>query len=164
MRIIPLLESFHKLLHPSRRLSSHWSAQISEGGMVSQINEIRVVICQNPRKDRVLHKVIVRPPCQCVQVHQVLEVGDFSSLRNIFLKNSCKVCLMMSFALTTHLWVTDVSPIKLEKIPELCSTLADLRCPATDCFASVPESDKFPDTEVNFEYTTFLTFLGKARR
>lgn len=39
------------------------------------------VVGQNPGKDWILHEVIVRPTSQCVEVHQVLEVRDFSILQ-----------------------------------------------------------------------------------
>lgn len=40
-----------------------------------------VVVCENPGEDGVLHEVIVGSAGQGVQVHQILEVADFTSLR-----------------------------------------------------------------------------------
>lgn len=40
-----------------------------------------VVVREDPREDRVLHEVVVGSARQGVQVHQILEVADFTSLR-----------------------------------------------------------------------------------
>ena len=34
-----------------------------------QVQCLRIVVCQNPREDRVLVQVIECTPCQCVQLH-----------------------------------------------------------------------------------------------
>ena len=39
------------------------------------------IVGQHPWEDWVLHEVIVGSPCQCVEVHQVLEVGNLSILQ-----------------------------------------------------------------------------------
>lgn len=43
---------------------------------------LRVKVGQDPGKDGVLHQVVVGASCQRVQMHQVLEVTDLSSLEN----------------------------------------------------------------------------------
>lgn len=42
---------------------------------------LRVIVCEDPGEDGVLHQVIVGSSSQGVQVHQILEVADFTSLR-----------------------------------------------------------------------------------
>ena len=41
---------------------------------------LRIIISQHPREDRILHQVIVRAACQCVKMHQVLEICYFTTL------------------------------------------------------------------------------------
>ena len=69
-----------KLVQSFRRLRAHRPGQIPEGGGVGEVEFVGVVVLQHPGKHRVLHEVIVGPPGQRVQVHQVLEVGHLSSL------------------------------------------------------------------------------------
>lgn len=44
---------------------------------------LRVVVSEDPWEDGVLHKVIVGSTRQGVQMHQILEVADFTSLPSL---------------------------------------------------------------------------------
>ena len=57
----------------------------------------------------------------------------------------------------TQRWVTEVSPIREEKRPEACSTLADLPCPDTERAAF---SRRLVAIRLNFWYTLFLINNG----
>ena len=43
-------------------------------------NYLALIVSQNPGEDWILHEVVVGATSQCVQLHQVLEVGHLSIL------------------------------------------------------------------------------------
>lgn len=49
----------------------------------SSSTHISIIICHDPWEHRVLHQVIVGASSKCVQVHQVLEVINLTSLATI---------------------------------------------------------------------------------
>lgn len=105
---------------------------------------LTVVVSQDPGEDRVLHQVIVGSARQCIQVHQILEVADLSSLRmkkcSILVIQSDQKFIKMSQSslmssetstrliprrierLTSHRCVTDFSPTKVLRRPDLDKT------------------------------------------
>ena len=44
------------------------------------VNDLRVVVGDDPRKHGILHEIVVWSPGQRVQTHQVLKVADLSTL------------------------------------------------------------------------------------
>ena len=46
--------------------------------MFSEIEDRRLVVGQDEREDGVLHQVVESPPCQFVELHQVVKVCDGS--------------------------------------------------------------------------------------
>lgn len=108
--ILPVLVSLLVLRQSVVRLGPHWLGEVPKRLGVVQVqflvyitntnhryqrrfargysycaklcNHLRVVVGQDPGKDWVLHQVVVGSASQRVQVHQVLEVTDLSSLGN----------------------------------------------------------------------------------
>lgn len=71
---------FLKLQQPFGTLCAHGFAEISERRRVHKIEFLAVVIGQDPREYRILHKVVVATTRQSIEMHQVLEIRYFSSL------------------------------------------------------------------------------------
>ena len=55
---------------------------VPERRLIFEIQDRRLVVCQDKREDWILHKVVERPPCQFVELHQVVKVCDSPCVRN----------------------------------------------------------------------------------
>ena len=76
--IIPVSIPFLELLQSRISLRSHWSRQVTERLVIGQIQFLGVIVCEDPGEHWILHQIIVAPPRQGVETHQILEVGDLS--------------------------------------------------------------------------------------
>mmetsp|Transcript_46694 Transcript_46694/g.89176 ORF Transcript_46694/g.89176 Transcript_46694/m.89176 type:complete len:262 (+) Transcript_46694:2427-3212(+) len=67
--------AFHNLLQPLWVERSYGLGQVSERGGRGQVQGVGGVVGQDPREHWVLRDVVVGAPGDCVQLHEVLEVG-----------------------------------------------------------------------------------------
>jgi hypothetical protein len=58
----------------------HWPIQPPEALGVGEVQLGALIVRQHPGEDRVLGQVVVAPPRQRVEVHEVLEIGDLARL------------------------------------------------------------------------------------
>ena len=79
MRVVPLLEALPELLEPLLRLRAHRPREVAEGLRVGEVDLLAGVVGQDPGEDGVLHQVVVGPPGERVERHQVLEVGNLAA-------------------------------------------------------------------------------------
>mmetsp|Transcript_22211 Transcript_22211/g.87497 ORF Transcript_22211/g.87497 Transcript_22211/m.87497 type:complete len:629 (-) Transcript_22211:2394-4280(-) len=70
------LVSRHEHLQPSRVQRAHWLREVAVDRRVLQVQRLALVVRQDPREDRVLREVVVGPPAERVQRHEVGEVAD----------------------------------------------------------------------------------------
>ena len=80
-RIIRLHTKVESLLHQSFSLfvqRTNWFSEVTIYFGVVQIQAIRFIICQDPRKDWILRKIIICSARKSVKLHQVIEIGDFA--------------------------------------------------------------------------------------
>lgn len=70
---------FQEQLSPTLVQGPQWLAQVSERRRVVEIQFARRVVCEYPRKHRVLGNIVVGAPSNHVERHDVLKVRDLSS-------------------------------------------------------------------------------------
>lgn len=74
-RILKVVKLALDLLLVLLILHSNRLGQVSEGGGVTEVQAVRIVVCQDPGKDGILGQVVVGPACHSVEMHQILKVG-----------------------------------------------------------------------------------------
>ena len=70
-------------MHLEFRLNVRVSAHLCEVPIdtrVIKVQYIRIVVTEDPWKHRVLVEIVVRATSDGVEIHEVVKVGDFSSL------------------------------------------------------------------------------------
>ena len=79
----------YTLKHPSLKVQyklknylMSFDCDVPERRLIFEIQDRRLVVCQDKREDWILHKVVERPPCQFVELHQVVKVCDSPCVRN----------------------------------------------------------------------------------
>ena len=69
--------SFSELRQSIRRLSAHRQRKVAKRFRFGEIENARIVVCDHPRENRVLHQIVVGSTRPRVQNHQIFEIRDF---------------------------------------------------------------------------------------